>query len=269
MWCCSSLGVEWVGPTSPVPRGARSRPWRGPRQHPPGPTGALSRPWRGPRQHPLGPEELCHGHGGAPGNIPWAHRSSVTAMAGPPATSPGPTGALSRPWRGPWQHPLGPPELCHGHGGVHHSTSERSERGECFTRTPPTSPRPEARPVARPVAHPAARPVARPEARPGRVPRRVPWRVTRRVPRRVPWGGRDHHSTSERNERGECFTHTPPTPPHPEARPDARPGRVPRRVPWRVPRRVPGGGPVHHSTSERSERGECFARTPPTPPHPE
>eukprot|EP00661_Eupelagonemidae_sp_cell13_P010418 gene10418-biopygen21312 len=69
--------------------------------------------------------------------------------------------------------------------GVHHSTSERSERGECFTRTPPTPPHPEARPVARPVARPEARPVARPGARPGARPWRVPWRGPASITRRA------------------------------------------------------------------------------------
>eukprot|EP00661_Eupelagonemidae_sp_cell13_P019605 gene19605-biopygen4027 len=45
----------------------------------------------------------------------------------------------------------------------------------------------------------------------------------------------------------------------PRARPVARP--VARRPAGQPCRAVP----VHHSTSERSERGECFTRTPPTP----
>eukprot|EP00661_Eupelagonemidae_sp_cell13_P018298 gene18298-biopygen3927 len=77
-------------------------------------TGALSRPWRGPRQHPLGPEELCHGHGGAPGNIPWAQRSSVTAMAGPPATSPWAHRSSVTAMAGPPSTPPGAPELLLG-----------------------------------------------------------------------------------------------------------------------------------------------------------
>eukprot|EP00661_Eupelagonemidae_sp_cell13_P023210 gene23210-biopygen23812 len=71
------------------------------------------------------------------------------------------------PWRAPWRVPRRVPRRVPWRGPVHHSTSERSERGECFTRTPPTPPRPEARPVARPEARPVARPAARSVARPG------------------------------------------------------------------------------------------------------
>eukprot|EP00661_Eupelagonemidae_sp_cell13_P019785 gene19785-biopygen16076 len=108
---------------------------------------------------------------------------------------------------------------------------------------------------------PGARPTARPEARPGR------------VPGRVPWGGRVHHSTTERSERGECFTRTPPTPPHsearPVARPVARPAARPEACPVARPAARPEARPVGRpgpSLDERAERARRVLCPHPTNP---
>eukprot|EP00661_Eupelagonemidae_sp_cell13_P018951 gene18951-biopygen17456 len=83
-WPHRSSVTAMAGPpaTSAWPHRSSVTAMAGPPATSPGPTGARSRPWRNPRQQPW-PHELGHAMAGPPTTSPWPQKLSVTPQETP------------------------------------------------------------------------------------------------------------------------------------------------------------------------------------------